>query len=133
MGEVAPNATDLILNRARVACVFPGGAEAEEFTSLSRTDLNPVACDTSWDREVKALKPQRVLMLNWTSGGIRYRYGGRWLEQCDREYQQRYRATLTTAVRRFQSSGAEVVLANSPYGQYQWVDTYAPPGSASIA
>ena len=124
MAAVASEETDLVLNRAHIACVFPDGAEAIDLVALGRTQKNPISCDTDWDREVEALKPQRVLMINWTGGDARLLYGGQWMSQCDDAYLRMYRARLTLSVQKFQSSGITVALANSPYGQYQLDDAH---------
>ncbi len=124
MAGVASEDTDLVLNRAHIACVFPDGAEAIDLAARGRSQKNPISCDTDWDREVEALKPQRVLMINWTGGDARLLYGGRWMSQCDGAYLRMYRARLTLSVQKFQSSGITVALANSPYGQYQLDDAH---------
>ncbi len=118
MRQVAPPATDVILNRAHVACVFPTGATAENQKTLSRVVKNPIPCDTDWTKELAAFHPDRVVMLNWYGGDSSYLYGGYWMQACDASYDRLYRARLTAAVRKFESAGAQVVLVTSPYGEY---------------
>ncbi len=126
MGAVAAPAADLVLNRAHDACVFPGGADAIELTALDRTEKSPLSCDSDWDREVAALRPQTVMLLSWTGGDNRVSYSGQWMEECDAGYTRMYRERLELAVRRFEAKGVEVALVNSPYGQYETDDAHQP-------
>jgi hypothetical protein len=118
LGAVAPRGTDVILNRAHIACVFPSGATAEAEPTLSRTIKDPIPCDSDWTKELAAFHPDRVVVLNWYGGDSSYLYGGYWMQPCQATYDRFYDSRLTAAVHQFQAAGAKVVLVNSPYGNY---------------
>jgi peptidoglycan/LPS O-acetylase OafA/YrhL len=117
MNAVAP-ASVQVFNLAHTACVFPSGAQMEEFSGLDRVREDPIPCDANWDREQELLRPHDVVFSFWAPGDARYKYGGYWLEPCDAAYDQMYRSRLEAAVRRFRDAGARASLTTNAYTQY---------------
>jgi hypothetical protein len=105
----------VVSNRARLACSFPA-PEAARLDDGTPFPLGRFDCAASWADDVRALRPDVVLLLmSAPSGNSQGRFDGQWLEPCMPRYDAILRRSLDDAVSTLSAGGAEVALVGAAY------------------
>jgi lysophospholipase L1-like esterase len=114
LAQIPSPAPKVVLDGALPACVFPSSAESMRYgDSVTHRDVRD--CDTRWTGQLRTFRPDTVLFVYGEPGQADYRYGGRWLTPCSHGYDSLFRRSLESMIRRFQRTGAHVVVSTVAY------------------
>ena len=109
------------LDRAKIACVFPGGASLVRYKSEDPgTTAGLFTCDDTWKSDVARFRPDTVFLVAQCCAP-EYRYGGKWLDACDKRYAAMYERRLGKAIRTLGSTGARVIVTTTPYTSFDYL------------
>ena len=116
MKALATGDTMVVANRSNLGCTFPLPDDIR-LGDGQRFPQGMVDCTTSWRDDVRALRPDLVVVALNDPGDADHLHEGRWLHPCMPEYDTWLESSWHRAIDVLSATGATVVVATPGYAE----------------
>ena len=116
MESLASDRSIVAVNRAAIGCTFPL-PEDIRLGNGERFPQGMIDCTTSWADDVRALRPDTVVVAFSDPGDADHLVGGRWTHPCMPDYDAWLRAEWHRAIDLLSATGADVVIVTPGYSE----------------